>query len=183
MADNFYPVLFTSTFNPKPKDCAMAYNNDTTTKDDREDEEPQNWSNVAIDLTSHPKKATSWFKGYLRDDIFIWNFYRTHVLYFIIVIMLTSVVVYGEGLANDPTQINGSKLRYVDALFICASAMTTTGTVHNSAEAARTNVSRAEQYQSWIFDCVSAGSFDYPYVSWECHFRVYLCGYDPTQIL
>jgi len=50
----------------------MTDNNDTTTtKDDREDEESQNWPDVAMDLTSHPKKATAQFKGYLQNDVFV----------------------------------------------------------------------------------------------------------------
>lgn len=110
----------------------MTGENDTTTKDDgdRKDdglEEPENWPDPAMELSSHPLKAKSWFKRYLRTDVFVWNFYRVHMLYFIVVIILGSIIVYGEGIANDSTQINGSKLRYVDALFICASAMTTTG--------------------------------------------------------
>lgn len=110
----------------------MTDENDITTTDDgdgKDDamEEPENWPDLAMELSSHPSKAKSWFKRYLRTDVFVWNFYRVHMLYFIVVIILASVIVYGEGIANDPTQINGSKLRYVDALFICASAMTTTG--------------------------------------------------------
>lgn len=104
----------------------MSDNNDNTPKDDREDG-MMDWPDLAMDLTSHPRKAKSWFMRYLRTDIMVWNFYRVHMLYFVVVILLASVIIYGEGLANDPTEINGSKLRYVDALFLCASAMTTTG--------------------------------------------------------
>jgi len=70
-------------------------------------------------------KRRSW--RYLREDVLKLNFYRSHMLYFIIVILISSVIVYGEGLANDPQENNGSKLRYIDALFLCCSAMTTTG--------------------------------------------------------
>jgi len=49
------------------------------------------------------------------------------MLYFIVVILISSVIVYGEGLANASTQDDGSKLQYIDALFLCCSAMTTTG--------------------------------------------------------
>lgn len=115
------------------KDHAMVDRSDNATKDDegREDEEmeeSEHGPDIALELSSHPSKAKTWVKRYLRNDVFVWNFYRVHMLYFIVVIFMTSVIVYGEGIANDPTQINGSKLRYVDALFICASAMTTTGT-------------------------------------------------------
>jgi len=41
--------------------------------------------------------------------------------------MITSVICYGQGLANASIEVEGSKLRYIDALFLCASAMTTTG--------------------------------------------------------
>ncbi|RDI83099.1 hypothetical protein Vi05172_g7016 [Venturia inaequalis] len=113
-------------------DYAMADESHKATRDDEgrkdgEMEEPENWPDLALELSSHPSKAKTWFKRYLRTDVFVWNFYRVHMVYFIVVIFMTSVIVYGEGVANDPTQINGSKLRYVDALFICTSAMTTTG--------------------------------------------------------
>lgn len=47
--------------------------------------------------------------------------------YFLVVIAISSVIMYGEGLANDKDEIGGTKLRYIDALFLCTSAMTTTG--------------------------------------------------------
>jgi len=47
--------------------------------------------------------------------------------YFVLVIMIASVICYGEGLANASHEVDGSKLRYIDALFLCTSAMTTTG--------------------------------------------------------
>ena len=67
------------------------------------------------------------FLQYLHDGVFQINFYRLHMLYFIVVIAISSIIVYGEGLANDRHEINGSSLRYIDALFLCCSAMTTTG--------------------------------------------------------
>ena len=75
----------------------------------------------------HPQKAKQHFLAYLRDDVFRLNFYRLHMLYFIVVIFIFSILVYGEGLANGSTEVNGTKLRYIDALFLCCSAMTTTG--------------------------------------------------------
>ena len=59
--------------------------------------------------------------------LFHLNFYRVHMLYFVIVIAVSSVILYGEGRANDPGEIGGQPFRYIDALFMCASAMTTTG--------------------------------------------------------
>ncbi|KAF7505840.1 hypothetical protein GJ744_000415 [Endocarpon pusillum] len=75
----------------------------------------------------HPQKAKQHFLAYLRDNVFRLNFYRLHMLYFIVVILISSIIVYGEGLANGSTAVNGTRLRYIDALFLCCSAMTTTG--------------------------------------------------------
>lgn len=47
--------------------------------------------------------------------------------YFIIVILLSSGIIYGAGIVEDPSEINGSVLSYIDALFLSCSAMTTTG--------------------------------------------------------
>lgn len=79
------------------------------------------------DEVQHPQEAKNHFLAYLRDDVFQLNFYRLHMLYFIVVIFTSSLMVYGEGLANGSTEVNGTKLRYIDALFLCCSAMTTTG--------------------------------------------------------
>jgi hypothetical protein len=80
-----------------------------------------------LDDIQRPEEAKKHFLKYLREDVFQLNFYRLHMLYFISVIGIFSVIVYGEGLANGSTDINGTKLRYIDALFLCCSAMTTTG--------------------------------------------------------
>ncbi len=79
------------------------------------------------DEVQHPREAKQHFLQYIRDEVCHLNFYRLHMLYFILGILISSVIVYGEGLANGPTDINGTKLRYIDALFLCCSAMTTTG--------------------------------------------------------
>lgn len=79
------------------------------------------------DEVQHPQQARQHFLAYLRDDVFRLNFYRLHMLYFIVVILVSSIIFYGEGLANGSTEVNGTKLRYIDALFLCCSAMTTTG--------------------------------------------------------
>ncbi|KAK7549418.1 potassium transport protein-like protein 1 [Phyllosticta paracitricarpa] len=73
----------------------------------------------------HGPKLHFWH--YVKDEISHVNFYRLHMSYFVFVILISSLIVYGEGLANDPRQINGSRLRYIDALYLCCSAMTTTG--------------------------------------------------------
>lgn len=80
-----------------------------------------------IDELRHPEQAKEHILDYIRNEVLVLNFYRTHMLYFIIVIFIASAIVYGEGAANDPTQIDGGKLRYIDALFLCTSGMTTTG--------------------------------------------------------
>ena len=49
------------------------------------------------------------------------------MLYFILVIAISSVIVYGEGVKNGPKEYSGSHMSYMDALFLTCSAMTTTG--------------------------------------------------------
>jgi hypothetical protein len=75
----------------------------------------------------HPDQAKQDVKNYLKDEVFTLNFYRLHMLYFICVIAIASVIVYGEGLANGPEEVGRSHLTYIDALFTTTSAMTTTG--------------------------------------------------------
>lgn len=84
-----------------------------------------------IEEVRNPHEAKEHFLQYLKNEVLHLNFYRMHMLYFIVVTLIGSVIVYGEGLANDPKQINGSPLRYIDALFLCCSAMTTTGTLNS----------------------------------------------------
>lgn len=80
-----------------------------------------------IDEALHPKKAKDDFIRYLRTEVFTLNFYRAHMLYFVIVIAVSSVIVYGAGIKSGPREIEGAHITYTDALFLCASAMTTTG--------------------------------------------------------
>lgn len=81
-----------------------------------------------LDELRNPRQAKDDFLNYLREDVFKLNFYRAHMLYFIVVIAISSVIVYGQGVANGPKAIGGAHLTYMDALFFCCSAMTTTGT-------------------------------------------------------
>lgn len=81
-----------------------------------------------IDELRHPRKAKDDFLRYLRKEIFTLNFYRAHMLYFIVIIAISSVVVYGAGIAHGPKQYGQDHLTYVDSLFLCTSAMSTTGT-------------------------------------------------------
>jgi hypothetical protein len=80
-----------------------------------------------IDELRHPRKAKNDFLKYLRKEITTLNFFRSHMLYFILVIALSSVIVYGAGIARGPTAHGQDHLTYVDALFLCTSAMSTTG--------------------------------------------------------
>lgn len=57
-----------------------------------------------------------------------WNFYRVHVVYFILTIIISSVIMYGSGVNGNSDDAEALfTLRYIDAIFICTSAMTSTG--------------------------------------------------------
>ncbi|KAJ4401648.1 hypothetical protein N0V91_007820 [Didymella pomorum] len=79
------------------------------------------------ELQQNPREAKNHFLRYLKDEFLTLNFYRAHMLYFIIVIAISSVIVYGEGVKNGPKEYRDSHLSYMDALFLTCSAMTTTG--------------------------------------------------------
>jgi hypothetical protein len=70
-----------------------------------------------IEELRNPRKAKDDLVKYLRREIFTLNFYRAHMLYFII----------GAGIAHGLKPYERDHLTYMDALFLCASAMTTTG--------------------------------------------------------
>jgi hypothetical protein len=80
-----------------------------------------------VDELRHPRKAKDDFLKYLRDEFTTLNFYRAHMLYFIVVIAISSVILYGVGIARGPKEYAGDHLTYIDALFLATSAMTTTG--------------------------------------------------------
>ncbi|CAN9180729.1 unnamed protein product [Alternaria sp. RS040] len=80
-----------------------------------------------IEELRNPRQVKNDFLKYLKEEVFKLNFYRAHMLYFIIVIAISSVIVYGQGLANGPKEVGGAHLTYTDALFLSCSAMTTTG--------------------------------------------------------
>ncbi|KAF2852450.1 potassium transport protein-like protein 1 [Plenodomus tracheiphilus IPT5] len=75
----------------------------------------------------NPRKAKDDFVRYLRKEFCHLNFYRAHMLYFIVVIAISSLIVYGQGRANGPREVGDAHLTYMDALFLSCSAMTTTG--------------------------------------------------------
>ncbi|KAH7066256.1 potassium transport protein-like protein 1 [Paraphoma chrysanthemicola] len=81
----------------------------------------------ANDELPGPRKAKDDFVKYLRHEVFTLNFYRAHMLYFIVVIAISSVILYGVGIARGPKEFRDDHITYVDAVFLCASAMTTTG--------------------------------------------------------
>ncbi|CAD6573172.1 MAG: hypothetical protein ASARMPRED_005922 [Alectoria sarmentosa] len=69
-------------------------------------------------ITSHLKRH-GWFEM---------NFYRVHVIYFVLTIILSSVIMYGSGVNGNSGDAEALfRLRYIDAIFLCASAMTNTG--------------------------------------------------------
>ena len=63
-------------------------------------------------------------------EVFRLNFYRLHMAYFLITVLISSVILYGSGIVDDPTENYGGHLEYIDALFLCTSAMTATGRPH-----------------------------------------------------
>jgi hypothetical protein len=80
-----------------------------------------------IEELRNPRRVKNDFLKYLKEEVFRLNFYRAHMLYFIVVIAIASVIVYGQGLADGPKERGGEHLTYTDALFLSCSAMTTTG--------------------------------------------------------
>ena len=66
----------------------------------------------------------------VRGEVFQLNFYRLLLAYFLITILISSVILFGSGIADDPTEDYGGHLNYIDALFLCTSAMTATGRSH-----------------------------------------------------
>ncbi|USP76206.1 hypothetical protein yc1106_03480 [Curvularia clavata] len=58
-----------------------------------------------LDELQNPRKAKDDFIKYMKEEVFRLNFYRAHMLYFIVVIALSSVVVYGQGLADGPREL------------------------------------------------------------------------------
>lgn len=81
----------------------------------------------ALDELQNPRQVKNDFFKYLKEEVFRLNFYRAHMLYFIVVIAISSVIVYGQGIADGPEEIGGAHLTFTNALFLCCSAMTTTG--------------------------------------------------------
>ncbi|CAD0093502.1 unnamed protein product, partial [Aureobasidium vineae] len=74
-------------------------------------------------MTAHWKdRLPSWLRNIRL------NFYRLHLCYFIFTILLSSIIVYGSTTnGNSSNAQEQFDLRYIDALFLCASAMTNSG--------------------------------------------------------
>ena len=63
-----------------------------------------------------------------KKNSFKLNFFRVHILYFIFTIILSSIIVYGSGVdGNSNNEEARFRLRYIDAIFLCTSAMTNSG--------------------------------------------------------
>ena len=62
-------------------------------------------------------------QGYVKP-----NCYCLHLCYFVLTIIISSVILYGSGVDGNSHNAEALfRLRYIDALFLCASAMTNTG--------------------------------------------------------
>ena len=114
-------------------------------------------SDPVEELQRNPREAKNRFLTYLKDDFFRLNFYRAHMLYFVVVIAISSVIVYGEGVKNGPKEYRDSHLSYMDALFLTCSAMTTTGKCY-SRRSLQLHVDRPQaSIQSiWVTSLVSS---------------------------
>ena len=63
-----------------------------------------------------------------RSGWFKMNFYRMHLIYFLLTIILSSVIMYGSSISGNSDEAEARfKLRYIDAIFLCTSAMTNAG--------------------------------------------------------
>ena len=68
------------------------------------------------------------FWTHIHNKVFHLNFYRLHLTYFIFVILLSSVIVYGSAINGNSNEEEALfQLSYTDSLFLCVSAMTSTG--------------------------------------------------------
>ncbi|KAI4756542.1 TrkH-domain-containing protein [Aureobasidium sp. EXF-3400] len=77
-------------------------------------------------MMAHLKSWRDHLPSWLRNIRL--NFYRLHLYYFIFTILLSSIIVYGSTTnGNSGNAQNQFNLRYIDALFLCASAMTNSG--------------------------------------------------------
>ena len=98
----------------KPEDHAVLSKNDL----------------IRFTRANKPKTILSKLWQRFREEVFRLNFYRVHMAYFLITILISSVILYGSGIVDDPTEDDGRRLEYIDALFLCTSAMTATGRPH-----------------------------------------------------
>ena len=83
-----------------------------------------------VEDVKYPRQAKASIAQWIKDEVLQLNFYRAHILYFVFIILIASVILYGEGIADNDHGVYGSamsRLRYIDALFLSCSAMTTTG--------------------------------------------------------
>ena len=70
-------------------------------------------------------KRPAWLS---KSNLFRLNFYRVHLAYFVFTILLASVIMYGSTTNGNSGDAEAQFfLRYIDALFLCTSAMTNSG--------------------------------------------------------
>lgn len=82
-------------------------------------------------------QAVQWSRSQIRNHAFQFNFYRAHLCYFIATILITSAVFWASN-------TDGFQVAYIDALTMCASAMTNTGL-------STINLSSVNAYQQSVF--------------------------------
>lgn len=70
-------------------------------------------------MTFTASKAWKWLRG-AEGALFHLNFYRLHLLYFILVIIVSSGILYGSSKSDY-------LLPYIDAIYLCTSAMCNVG--------------------------------------------------------
>ena len=84
---------------------------------------PTSLTNVTMMSRVNIRIASSSQRGWLEM-----NFYRLHVIYFLLTIIISSIIIYGSGINGNSGDAEATfKLRYIDAVFLCASAMCNTG--------------------------------------------------------
>ena len=122
---------------------------------------------------------------YFRRSLFQVNFYRLHLSYFILTILVSSIIFYGSGRDDDSNEINGQPLAYIDALFLCGSAMTATGKMvaQRSRKLCTDYLARLEYCQPWCNHCIStiypcgpdsSGQYCICIVLYHCHTTAYV---------
>ena len=126
------------------------------------------------------------WKGFC-EEVFRLNFYRLHMAYFLITILISSLIMYGSGIVDDPTENYGSHLEYIDALFLCTSAMTATGRPHVASipyfRPGKLIETRLGHCESQYFDRVPAGRSRNTDPDWEHCLCQHFASHHPPSFL